>query len=80
MYRLVEIDVHIPKEELESLRSNMNLEIEEIFLMDVDGESTMQPNSEEVEAKGFSRTLDICLRKIFMYMKETCYDSNGRLL
>lgn len=79
MYRLVEIDVHISREELDRLRSNTNFEVEDIFPMDVDGESIL-PDPEKIEAEGFSRTLDICLRRIFTYMKETCYDSNGSLL
>lgn len=80
MYRLVEIDVHIPKDELNRLKLNENFEIEDIFPMDVDGEDCMQVDKEKVEAECLSRTLDICLRRIFMYMKTTCYDANGGLL
>lgn len=80
MYRLVEIDVHIPKDELNRLKSNENFEIEDIFPMDVDGGDCMQVDPEKVEAECLSRTLDICLKRIFMYLKTTCHDTDGSLL
>lgn len=51
----------------------MNVEIEDIFSMDVDGEH-IPIDPEKVEAEYFSRTLDVCLRRIFIYMKTTCYN------
>jgi RNA polymerase I-specific transcription initiation factor RRN3 len=75
----VEIDVHIPKDELNRLESNTNVEIENIFPIDVDGER-IQVDPEKMEVECFSRTLDICLRRIFMYMKTTCHDSDGNLM
>ncbi|XP_027843438.1 RNA polymerase I-specific transcription initiation factor RRN3-like isoform X1 [Aphis gossypii] len=77
--KLVEIDVHIPREELDRLGSNVNVEIEDIFPMDVDGEY-MQVDPDKLEAESFSHTLDICLKRLFMYMKTTCHDLNGDLL
>lgn len=74
LYRLVEIDVHIPKDELDRLESSENVEIEDIFLMDIDCENV------QVEAECFSRTLDICLKNLFLYMKQICYDADGNLL
>lgn len=77
--RLVEIDVHISKEELDKLESNVNEEIGEIFSMDIDGEC-MEVDSHKVEAECFSHTLDVCLGKIFVYMKTFCHDADGNLL
>jgi len=47
--------------------------------MDVDGES-MQVDANKIEAEGFSRTLDICLKRLFLYLKVTCHDPDGNLL
>jgi len=77
--RLVEIDVHIPKDELDRLQSSVNVGIEDIFPMDVDGEC-MQVDPDKVEAESFSRTLDICLLRLFLYLKTTCHDSDNGLL
>ncbi|XP_022170492.1 RNA polymerase I-specific transcription initiation factor RRN3-like isoform X1 [Myzus persicae] len=77
--KLVEIDVHIPKEELNRLESNVNVGIEDIFPMDVDGEC-MQVDPDKLEAESFSHTLDVCLRRIFMYTNSTCHDPDGGLL
>lgn len=77
--RLIVIDVHIPKNELERLESNVNIEIEDIFPMDVDGES-VQVDSDKLDAENFSRTLDICLKRLFLYMKITCHDPDGNLM
>lgn len=79
VYRLIDIDVHIPKDELDKLEANENIEIEDIFSMDIDGES-MQINSNKREIECFSHTLDICLIRIFMYIKNICHDSDGNLL
>lgn len=78
-YRLVEIDVHIPKDELDRLQSSVNVDIEDIFPMDVDGEC-MQVDPDKLDAESFSRTLDICMLRMFMFMKNTCHDSGGSLL
>lgn len=75
--RLVEIDVHISKEELHRLESNVNEEIEEIFSMDIDGECM---EVDKVETECFSHTLDICLGKIFVHMKTFCHNADGNLL
>lgn len=54
--------------------------MEDIFPMDVDGEC-LQADPEKLEAECFSHTLDICLRRIFMYIKSTCHDpDDGKLL
>lgn len=79
LFRLVEIDVHIPKEELNRLESSVNVGIEDIFPMDVDGEC-MQVDPDKLEAESFSHTLDVCLRRIFMYTNSTCHDPDGGLL
>lgn len=47
--------------------------------MDVDGEC-MQVDPDKLEAESFSHTLDVCLRRLFMYMKTTCHDPDGGLL
>jgi len=47
--------------------------------MDVDGEY-MQVDPDKLEAESFSHTLDVCLKRLFMYMKTTCHDLNGDLL
>jgi RNA polymerase I-specific transcription initiation factor RRN3 len=77
--KLVEIDVHIPKDELDRLQSSVNVGIEDIFPMDVDGEC-MQVDPDKVEAESFSRTLDICMLRLFLYLKTTCHDSDNGLL
>lgn len=77
MCRLVEIDVHIPSDELKRLESQFHVEMEDIFPMDVDAEC-MQDNSNKEEC--FSHTLDVCLRRIFVYLKTSCHDSNGILM
>lgn len=77
--RLVEIDAHLPKDELDRLECSVDVEIDDIFSMDVDGDCT-KVDSVKSEAACFSHTLDICLRKIFMYMKTTCYDDDGNLM
>lgn len=55
------------------------MEIEDIFPMDVDGDC-MKVDPDKICAENYSRTLDICLKEIYNYMKTTCYDSDGRLL
>jgi len=75
----VEIDVHISKEELDRLGSCVNIEPEDIFPMEIDCGS-IQINPSKVEAENLSRTLDICLKKIFEFMKTTCYDAEGFLM
>jgi len=77
--RLVDIDVHIPKNELDRLKSNVNIEVEDIFPMDVDGEC-MQVDPDKIDAESYSRILDVCLKKLFLYMKITCHDPDGNLL
>lgn len=47
--------------------------------MDVDGEC-MEVDPDKVDAEYFSRTLDICLKRMFLYMKTTCYDVDDNLL
>jgi len=47
--------------------------------MDVDGEC-MQVDPEKLEAESFSHTLDVCLRRLYLYMKTTCHDPDGGLL
>lgn len=79
LFRLVEIDAHIPREELDRLESNGNVGIEDIFPMDVDGEC-MQVDPDKLEAESYSHTLDVCLRRLFMYMNTTCHDPDGSLL
>jgi len=79
LFRLVEIDVHIPREELDRLESNVNVGVEDIFPMDVDGEC-MQVDPDKLEAESFSHTLDVCLRRLFVYMNTTCHDPDGGLL
>lgn len=61
------------------MESNENAETEDIFPMDVDIEC-MQLVPDKSEAECFSHTLDICLRRIFIYMKTTCHDTDGNLL
>lgn len=78
--RLVEIDVHIPKNELDRLESNINIDIEDIFSMDVDDGGCIKVDPNKVEEEHFSDTLDICLKRIFIYMKTVCHNSNGSLL
>ncbi|XP_050531898.1 RNA polymerase I-specific transcription initiation factor RRN3-like isoform X2 [Daktulosphaira vitifoliae] len=78
--KLVEIDVHIPKEELERLGSCSSNEIEEnIFAMDVDGDC-ISASPEIQESESFVCTLDMCLKRIFDYIKTFCYDKEGVLL
>lgn len=45
--------------------------------MDVDGEC-MQTNSNKVEC--FSHTLDICIKRVFIFLKSACHDSNDDLM
>jgi len=78
--RLVEIDVHIPKDALDRLESNINNEIEDIFPMDVDDGGCMKVCPSKIEEENFSDTLDICLKRIFTYMKTTCHSPDGILL
>lgn len=83
MFRLVEIDVHISKTELDRLKSNENVEIEDIFCMDIDGEyMQVEPDKAktEEETECFLHTLDICLKRIFTYLKTKCHDTEGNLL
>ncbi|VVC30424.1 Hypothetical protein CINCED_3A002920 [Cinara cedri] len=78
--KLVEIDVHIPNEELDRLKSNANVEIEDIFPMDVDDENCMKVDPDKLNAENYSRTLDICLKVLYNYIKTTCFDTEGSLL
>lgn len=47
--------------------------------MDVDGEC-MQADANKVEGDNFSLVLDICLKRIFVYLKTSCHDPDGTLL
>lgn len=78
-FRLTEIDVHIPKDELHRLESNVNVEVEDIFSMDIEYDNT-QVDADKVEAECFSGTLDVCLKEIFIYLKTTCHNADGTLL
>lgn len=75
----MDVDVHISKEELDKLQVDGNHEIEDIFPMEVDGECA-QANSNKVESENFSRTLDICLLRVFSFLKTTCHSPDGSLL
>jgi len=79
MFRLVKIDVHIPRNELDRLKSSVNVEIEDIFPVDVDVEC-MQVDPDKLDAESFSHTLDVCLRRLFIYMNTTCHDHDSGLL
>lgn len=48
--------------------------------MDIDGGECMQVDPDKIEAECFSHSLDICLRRMFVYLKTTCYDTDGSLL
>lgn len=76
----MEIDVHIPKEELIKLELNIDTEIEDIFPMDVDSGGCMKVGPDKDEQESFSDTLDICLERIFIYLKNTCHNPDGSLL
>lgn len=76
---MVEVDVHISKEELDKLQAIGNHEIEDIFPMEVDGEC-VQVDPNKVESESFLHTLDICLLRIFSYLKTTCHNPDGGLL
>lgn len=78
--KLVEIDVHIPKYELDRLETNINFDIEDIFSMDVDDGVCIKVGPNKPEEENFSNTLDICLKRIFIYMKTVCHNPNGSLL
>lgn len=78
-FRLIEIDVHIPKDELHRLQSNVNVEVENIFSLDIDYNNT-KINAGKVEVECFSATLDVCLKEIFIYLKTTCHNADGTLL
>lgn len=73
----MEIDVHISKDELCELKTNKNVEIEDIFSMDVDEDCT-QVGSNKVES--FPYILDICLKRLFTFMKTTCHNADNVLL
>lgn len=75
----MDVDVHISKEELDKLLVDGNHEIEDIFPMEVDAEC-IQADSNKLESESFSRTLDICLLRIFSYLNTTCYNPDGSLL
>jgi len=62
------------------LESNINIEIEDIFPMDIDEGGCVKVCPKEIEEGNFSDTLDICLKRIFTYMKTTCHNADGRLL
>jgi len=49
------------------------MEVEDIFPMDVDEGGCMK-------VENFSDTLDVCLKRIFIYMKTTCHNPDGSLL
>ncbi|VVC30426.1 RNA polymerase I specific transcription initiation factor RRN3 [Cinara cedri] len=70
--KLVEIDVHISKDELDRLESNVNIETDNIFSMDIDDNIQGKPNKTETQC--FSHTIDICLLRLFVYMKTTCHN------
>jgi len=56
------------------------MEIEDIFPMDVDEGECMKVCPKKIEEENFSDTLDICLKRIFIYMKTTCHNPDGSLL
>lgn len=75
----MEIDVHIPKDELDKLESNENIEFEDMFSMDIDVDNVqVDTNIKEVEC--YSHTLDICLIQMFIYLKNICHDADGNIL
>lgn len=76
----MEIDVHISKDELDRLESNINIEFEDIFPMDLNDGGHMESGPNKAIEEQFSDTLDICLKKIFIYMKNTCHKADGSLL
>lgn len=79
IFRLVEIDVHISKDELYKLESNVKVKTDDIFSMDVD-EDNMHGNINNTNAECFSHTLDICLLRIFAFMKTMCHNIDDSLL
>lgn len=79
IFRLVEIDVHISKDELYKLESNLKVEIDNIFSMDVD-EDNIHGNINKTKPECFSHTLDICLLRIFAFMKTTCHNIDDSIL
>lgn len=48
--------------------------------MDVDDGGCIRVDPNKAEEENFSNTLDICLKRIFIYMKTVCHNSNGSLL
>lgn len=78
--RLVEIDAHIPREELDRLRNHRtSAEPEDIFAMDIDGDN-VETNPDRLESEYFSRSLDICILRIFKFVKSSCHDKSGVLM
>lgn len=80
----MEIDVHISNDELCRLASVVNPEIDNILPMDID-EDNIQSNinttiSKINKAECYSHILDICLLRIFTYMKTTCHNTDDNLL
>lgn len=61
------------------MESNKNIEFEDMFLMEIDGDS-IQIDTDAKEVECFSHTLDICLIRIFVYLKSICYDTDGHLM
>ncbi|XP_050436461.1 RNA polymerase I-specific transcription initiation factor RRN3-like [Adelges cooleyi] len=77
--RLVEIDAHVPREELDRLRNRTSPEPEDIFAMDIDGDD-VETNPDRLESEYFSRSLDICMLRIFKFLKSSCHDKSGVLI
>lgn len=48
--------------------------------MDVDDGGCLKVCPNKIEGENFSDTLDICLKRIFIYMKTTCHSPDGILL
>ncbi|XP_050436123.1 RNA polymerase I-specific transcription initiation factor RRN3-like isoform X2 [Adelges cooleyi] len=79
IHKLVEIDAHIPKEELDRLKNCLTVETEDIFEMDID-EASMQADPVKREAECLLRTLDLSILRIFEFFNLSCHDKDGILI